>query len=813
MELDNSATTKKIEEIILQRKARAAALREYEKSLRTEQSSLRRIWQRIDAAKRDFAKDASRDPRIADAISFCADACRSIDSITESAEKAARFAHERLPHFERKEFRVATAGGTQAGKSTTLQKIVGMDEEKDPTCPIVGGGSGESTTAARCRVVNVEEGERPHAVVRFFEPDEFVKKILSSYVARLREEGVPLPEIETIEDFEAFDPDAFDKENDALLRECFANKETPPQWYARFMSMRRKLDDYRNLIGSGEIEVPLDKAIEYAVYPSAKVALNHLPHKCVAVREVILYCRYPNPVVSRCEYVDLPGLGEIAPDVEKRYDESFDLTTDVVLFVGAYDTRPWQNEGAKMVDKLGKIVPGGQLDNFMLHFQNDFGVVPGLANKLRRAAVLNKGARTPVYAVIGRNPHIEVYRLPAGMDTPPENPSELLVPEPGKTGRIVVFGEGNDAQYMTETFVPFVCAHAASRLPLLDDALVEEVRKSRECVAAAHKAMMAELTSSLKALLSGLPAKGAQLSSDIQKRIRELRIAFGAIRSDLSKDYKKRKLLVPDDKAHTPEGVQGALLRDMDGAESGLLLTPNKEAMIRSIRQAKYQPTGLGGELERAIRLLRTTITERYATLEDIYSTLISKLIESIFSRLRDVDGEDVGRGVPFLPQGQGGEPLVNAWMALLEDAGCPTLRAAAADLTEVRIQFYVTVYPDIRKSVFARTDNQVYNEEFGGIEDEEEIYEQLRNLAHDWARDAGTCISERNAAREIVFSAVERFFDRTLFSPESEDELNVFVSHYWTKFDREKKIIAPSELLRDRLLPLLKEIEEMEAN
>lgn len=809
MNIDTQTIAAQISAIIEGRKSRAQALRDAQASMSGTRTALLRLSQQIESAQADLTdQDAASNSRVEDAKRFCKEAIAAIGRIRANAQTAYDDCKVKLDHFERAMFCVGFAGGTQAGKTTTLQKIVGMDEKNDPTCPIIGGGQGESTTATRCRVVNIEADQRPHAKVFFFTPDEFIKNSVHPYVRALASADLHLPYFASLEDFEAFDADAFETERRDEIEEKLGNRQSVRQYLARFLTLRKRLDDYRRLLeGESELDIPLEKAHEYLVYPSAKSAFRGLPYKCNAVREVVLFCHYPNPVVAQSEYIDLPGAGEIAPDVQKRYAEGFTLASDAILFVSAFDQKPYQEQDVEMVDTLCDVVPPGQLDNFMIYFQNDFHQVDGLDVKLRRAARINKGTKYPVFAIVGRTPDLAVFRLDPGADDAPSDPNACRVAEIGPAGRVVIFGEGNDPVYVTQTLVPLVCAVAAQRLPSLDAALSKESSLACSKVLDAAQRVRDDLSTALKRILAGLPEKEHRHVNEVTKRVRSLRVAFDAIRRSLREDYDSRKLLAPTSSDNTPAGIQKALLTEIDAPDSGLLLCPDKESLLRELRQASAQATGIGGELERDVRNLRVSVTERFASLEGVYDEAISDLVDTVFQRLRDANDPDAGFGLPFLSK-DASKSYLQDWIARLDAAGCPTLRAAAEDLSALRIQFYLAVYPDVRKAVFGRTDNQVCVEEFAGSEKPEQLYEMLRDIAHDWGRDTGTCIAGRNVAREIVFSAFERFFDRTLSSPESDDELNVFVSCYWPLLAGEAD---PSERFRGRFAALLRHVEAAE--
>lgn len=797
--VETNSTAQTINDLIDARKDRAKALSEQEKSMRTTRAGLLRFKSLLASTREELTGEQNPEPRIVEAIGVCADAIKRIDDIVCDAEKAESEIHANLPHFTRNLFCVAEAGGTQSGKSTTLQKIVGMDEN-DPNCPIIGGGDGASTTAARCIVVNIGENERPGAQIQFFKPDEFMKDVVTPYAAALRDKGITsLPRLDTLADFEAFDVEKFELE----ARGAAISPEVQ-QWVARFANMRKKYEDYKSLLGLEHSDpIPLNEAVQYIVYPTAKQQFMKLPYKCIAVKEATLYCQFPNAVVSKSAYIDLPGAGENAPDVEKRYTEGFNLSTDLVLFVGRYDVKPYTNDQVKMVDNLYKIVPVGQLDNFMIYFQNDFGAVKGLAQKLKRAADINSGAPTPVYAIDGHGSDMKIYRIEAGTEIPSQDTSALEVEKIGAEGRVVIFGKGNDSEYVTQTLVPLICSFAAIRLPLLDAALVKSTADKCESVKQSYIQFVEKTKAEISKLLIGMPSAEGEHIQEIINRAEQLKVAFLTARRSVENGYRKQTLLVAEDRSLTPVGIQGKLLKEIDAEDSGLLIEPNSTTLLRKIEQAPG--TNVMGTVEKYVRSIRLRITERFSKLEDIYDSLICNLLNHVFTVLCDANSEDEGRGVPFLSSDDG-KSLIQVWVEALESAGCPVLAAAAKDFAAVRVPFYQSVYPDIRKTVFNRPDYAVVQEEFHDLGNAQSTVTTLRELAHDWAYDTGDSISLKNVAREIVYCAAERFFDRTLYSPESDREFHLFVTYWWPRLAQGGGV-SQTARFRERFASLLQQI------
>lgn len=809
MKLDQDQIKGVVSNVLQGRKALRVKLDDAQDRLRLSLDQARKVRGHIKSFQDGMESLLAQDPLIAD---MAAGFVGFMDAVDEVAAKCAK-GQVRLrctqEHFNRDSFCVASAGGSQAGKSTTLQKIVGFDET-DPKCPVVGGGTGNSTTATRCRIVNIGSEGESYARVEFYGAEEFFTRIVSPYVESLKA-GLPLPTMTTIEDFLDFKKENFESRHPESLT-LLDGREQLKKYYVRFCALRQAYGEYRDLLDEPSRNVPLEKAYEYLVYPSAKPQYNSLKALCHAVKEVTLFCRYPNPVVDQIEFFDLPGAGEVAPDVERRYAEGFDLKTDTVVYVGRYDGRIFGNSDVAMVDVLGKVVPSGQLENFMVYFQNDFGQIPGDVNKLVRVAEINKGSRKDAYAIVGKAPDIKIFKIPAGIASTDigQDVERYEVSELGSEGFVVIFGKGNDAEYVSQTLLPLICHFAAQRMPILDASLVDSVFKMVEGV----ERELAGLVNSIKAFVDEkdkrIPSEMVGFASKVDIRVRALRTAFGSIRKAIASNYQSGLLMgATMDSVETAATIQEWMAGEISRSESGLFLEGDRDSILRELKHADDQSAGRPGQLMRYLRNLRVTITERYAQLEHVYSGAIKALENSIFESLRDIRDKENGEGVAFLDVA-GGMGLAN-WIKLCEAAGCDGLAASARDLQSVEVNFYLTVYPDIRKRVFSHPVEDVYRCDFavGGCESPEACYAILRDLADKWAYETRECIEDRNAAREIVFSAIDRFFERTMYSATSDEELRTFVSFYWNEFSAGEQ--SPLQICKSRIATLRKEFEKLE--
>lgn len=811
MKLNQDKIKDVISGILQARKALKEKIEETQNRLRACAGRAQKVRTLLKNFQEGLSEHAAKEHQVAEVIAGCTGFISAVGKIGDKCAEERSRLHNVLTHFERDSFCVASAGGSQAGKSTTLQKIVGFDDS-DPYCPVVGGGTGNSTTATRCRIVNIGSRGESHAQIEFYSKEEFFARIVLPYFDALKTE-LPLPPMSTIDDFVDFNGVAFEQQCANELK-VLDGREQLKKYYVRFCALRQAYDDYSEMLDEPARNVPLDKAYEYLVYPSAKPQYNSLKALCYAVKEVTLFCQYPNPVVERIEFFDLPGAGEVAPDVEKRYADGFDLKTDTVVYVSRYDGRIFGNADVAMVDVLGKVVPPGQLENFMIYFQNDFGQVPEDMNKLVRVAEINKGSRKDAYAILGKTPDIKVYRVPAGIASTAlgSNVQKYEVSDIGEDGFVVIFGRGNDAEYVSTTLLPLICHFAAKRMAILDASLVEGVCKKVEGVECEFDGIVENIKTFISGKNKGIPSDQVGFTTKVNRRVRNLRTAFGTIRKEIEDNYQNGVLMSPENASlQTAASIQEQLSEEISKNESGLFLEQNRDSVLRELRHAEDQSSGRPGQLMCYLRNLRVIITERYAQLEHVYSGSIQTIEDSIFKRLRTVDDEDKGAGVAFLNVADGAG-LAN-WIKLLEDAGCDELASAARDLQALEVNFYLTVYPDIRKRVFSNSVEEVYKRDFAvsGCESFEACYAILSDLADKWAYEVRECIEERNVAREIVFSAIDRFFERTLYSASSDEELRAFVSFYWDEFSAGKQ--SPLQICKSRIETFLKEIAKIEGS
>lgn len=811
MKLNQDKIKDVISGILQARKALKEKIEEAQNRLRACAGRAQKVRVLLKNFQEGLSEHAAKEPQVAEVVAGCTGFISAVGKIADKCTVERSRLHNVLTHFERDSFCVASAGGSQAGKSTTLQKIVGFDGS-DPHCPVVGGGTGNSTTATRCRIVNIGSQGESHAEIEFYSKEEFFARIVLPYYDALKT-ALPLPAMSTIDDFIDFECMDFEQRHSEALK-ILGGQEQLKKIYVRFCALRKAYDEYCEMLDEPMRNVSLNNAYEYLVYPSAKPQYNCLRALCYAVKEVTLFCQYPNPVVDQIEFFDLPGAGEVAPDVEKRYVEGFDLKTDIVVYVGRYDGRIFGNEDVAMVDGLSKVVPLGQLENFMIYFQNDFGQVPGDMNKLVRVAEINKGSRRDAYAILGKTPDIRVYKIPAGIASTElgDDIQQYVVSDIGEDGFVVVFGKGNDAEYVSQTLLPLICHFASKRMVFLDAALVEGACKRVEGVEYEFESIVKSIKDFLLGKNKGIPSDQVGFTTNVNRRVRSLRTALGTIRKEIEVNYQNGVLMSPEGSSlQTAASIQEQLSEEISKENSGLFLELNREGVLRELRHSEDQSSGRPGQLMCYLRNLRVTITERYAQLEHVYLGSIQDVEDLIFKRIRAVDDEDKGAGVAFLNVTDGAG--LENWIKLLEDAGCEGMVSAARDLQALEVSFYLSVYPDIRKRVFSSSVEDVYKRDFAvvGSESVEACYAILRDLADRWAYEVRECIEDRNVAREIVFSAIDRFFERTLYSSSSDEELRAFVSFYWDEFSAGKK--SPLQICKSRIEAVLKEISKIEGS
>jgi len=265
---------------------------------------------------------------------------------------------------------IGISGQARVGKSTLLQTISGLSDEQIPT------GKGLPVTAVRSRIFNSLNSS--NALVRLHNFSSFRDMVLAPYHKELGLTTVP----KTLEEFSNYSyPESInfldkEKQREANLISLLR----------RIREMQQALQSYKNDLEGEERTVELSELRQYVAYPSNEQQNKpDCPRRYLAVKDVEIYCNFPKIQVKKLGLIDLPGLGELAADLETHHLQGLENSVDIVLLV----KRPTEEKSfweecdgntLKLLDKArGAIANRG---DFVIIVINDGGVSSERSNDL-----------------------------------------------------------------------------------------------------------------------------------------------------------------------------------------------------------------------------------------------------------------------------------------------------------------------------------------------------------------------------------------------------------------------------------------------
>ncbi|MEU2628641.1 hypothetical protein, partial [Kitasatospora sp. NPDC007106] len=365
--------------------------------------------------------------------------------------------------FARGTVNLGVSGQARVGKSTLLQSLSGLTNAEIPA------GSGIPVTAVRSRICHVPGQSR--AVLRLHTPESFLAESVRPYHAYLGLAAAPA----SLEEFAGWRyPEAVEDSKAPLLQ--------------RVVAAQRALWSYReDLVGSGR-EVPLAELRGYVAYPSqSEVDGGNPSRRYLAVREARIECEFPHPGVGRIGIVDLPGLGEMAADAERRHVAGLRHDVDAVLLV----KRP--------VEGMAYF---GAADGRALALLDD---ARGLVRRTGDFVflVVNKGSGDPESLAAALHGHLT---------------SEVNAGLPGRHFTVLETDAADPASVQERLLAP-VLAALAERLPVMDNDIVAGLAERSEELA---RAVLAA-TAGVEAELGRLRGHASAPAEDLERQAETLR--------------------------------------------------------------------------------------------------------------------------------------------------------------------------------------------------------------------------------------------------------------------------------------------------
>lgn len=243
---------------------------------------------------------------------------------------------------------LGVSGRARNGKSTLLQSLAGLDDEQIPT------GRGQPVTAVRSRIYHSAEDRS--ARITLHTQRSFCEFVLAPYFRLLELPAGPW----SIEDFARADltemPAGLDDRRRDQLR----------PYLARLREMQESLDTYRKFLTGDMRSIELEELRAWVAYP-AHDAGPAADRRYLAVREAVITCPFPTADVSSLGLVDLPGLGELAPDAQAHHLAGLENDVDFVIIVKwpLDNTAMWSQEDQSGLDLIGQARGAASMRDFM----------------------------------------------------------------------------------------------------------------------------------------------------------------------------------------------------------------------------------------------------------------------------------------------------------------------------------------------------------------------------------------------------------------------------------------------------------------
>ncbi|WP_131736307.1 hypothetical protein [Actinomadura roseirufa] len=215
---------------------------------------------------------------------------------------------------------IGVIGQTQAGKSTLLRAVSGLDRLGTDVLPT--SADLLPTTAARSRIFN-SPSPRAEVVLRTF--DDFREVYL-----RPRHEALGLPVPAGIEDFAAF---RYPSWTEFAGPAAASGRDVPSnhEHLTRLRQAQTALPRYRELFEGARVrQIELPEVPGFVSYP-ADPAPPSAERRYLAVRDVRIYHPFPNNPVRDLALIDLPGTQERGLDVARQFMQ--DLRNEVDLLI------------------------------------------------------------------------------------------------------------------------------------------------------------------------------------------------------------------------------------------------------------------------------------------------------------------------------------------------------------------------------------------------------------------------------------------------------------------------------------------------
>lgn len=620
--------------------------------------------------------------------------------------------------LNRSTINIGVSGRARVGKSTLLQTISGLSDDEVPT------GEGIPVTAVRSRIFNSPVRQ---ATIYFHTFESFRKERLAGLHDKLPSH-ISLPR--TLEDFRNYKYPT----SDELIGSLSENERQITEIRSALndlKEMQEALPTYEHDLNAQEQHVDLSAIRQFVAYPTNEERKDvNCPRRYLAVRDIKIECDFPNVDVQELGLIDLPGLGETDPSIEKRHVDGFKNDVDFVLVLKNPSKEAFWSDDDENCLRLLEQAKGhiGKSGDFVaITINNRSGNPPelldGLLEDIKRK--VNEGEKDKHY-------HSFIF-------------------------------DAKDREIVLQNMLIPVLEHIAKQLPILDHEAITESFRETEKLQQRLSRQIANVENELKNRIPQIAGADEQRDKLTKK-----------LRKDISSDLQD----IVDAMMKEARAYGNLAVEDVDFIE-------NIEEIHKEISQWIAIPFGGAIEewLEEATKTIRTDkgvskvaidqfhyirveISRRYCGLDPFFNLRISVLWEKIASVLKKKLGN-------LVPESMNGKEVLEYLYKKLEEASepCPEMISAIKELLNLRIAYRDHLHPRVRQNLdtlnYEIKDPQTGEQRFQitniriNEEGAKELLKQLQEIARKASHQVRNALLEEAALVPLVLhAAAEQFED-----------------------------------------------------
>lgn len=629
--------------------------------------------------------------------------------------------------FGRSTINIGFGGKKGTGKSFLLQKLSGLTSNEVPSA------KGLPVTAVSSKIFN---SLKSRAIITFYDERSFLQEIIVPYCEKL---SIPAPD--SIENF-------------ANMTINLKN-EINTHYYERLIAFQKHIDEYKSYLTGKTEEIELNKIRKFVAYTDEN---SDDIFTYLAVKDATIYTVFPETNVRQLGLIDLPGLGELNPTVEKKHTTGFEDDVDLVMLIRRPSSErvDWDQSDFNALQVLQKNSPVENFSNFIVFVHNEGGCDDAMAEKSMQSMIASL----------------------------PDNFTILRT-------------KGQNTETLSQDVLDKVLSHLALKLPEMDkqtlDIIYQKSQNIWKDIATfsqnAHEALKASNDGGYKEEIYIQQARDS-----MDKFSDGCMEALDALEAEIQKNGEDQELL--DSLSNIQENIDAYF-------ENGLDRKTSKEDWIKKAVRNIATKGSSGPVFNETANTIRVKIAEEFTALDHIYKLKVDELLFSVANQFDKV--------LPgFLPNGNAREKLTYL-KKRIEDAdtiSINTIYEAIDALLNLKIehrtQFYPRVYEPIRdfRTYVSRNPTIANDNELDRQQKADAIFETLKDLSDRTIMQMMDLLKiETTRIKDILFVSLEHFIDKMGRSEHAETQwvrlIRTFYGEIWGGSGNAAASLAISDIMK----------------